>query len=599
MRRAPASSPNSLAASRLSRVVLLALTLVATSAQAAPPVPTAPPTTTDPTINRAKELFHRGVVLFEAGDMERALELFFQSRGAYPSLQNTSNVAICLDRLGRYDEALELYEQLLTEFNQGLQPGETETLTRAMTTLRTRVGNVWIAADVAGAQVVVDGRARATLPLVVPIRVLPGTRVVRVIKDGYITRETRTDVIVNAETKVEVHLEPLANAGLLRIEDSVSATRLFVDGTVVGTTPWEGTLGPGRHVVWTQKEDLGTAPKEVVVVQGQKAIVAVEASALGAELAVDAEPASASLAVDGVDVAVGRWRGRLPLGVHRVSSSESGYHALAVAVESSAAATAPVRLRLIVDPGHPRWPRSAPGHPFFEAVGGYLLAPRLASDAEVNCSSCPSSALAHGLIAGLRGGYRFPAGVSLALMGGYLRAASTFSRTLPSSAPTTEHPTLAYDLTDHLVVHGPFGAFGVGYQRALGARFALSAHAMVGAAMSSGRDVADVAVVSGSERIAATVVDSDPVSTAGVLLLEGDVGATMRVGDWDLGLAVAALGLLLQGPPLDGRSVAIAYDPTCTAGSLACVASGTPLPDERAHGRTIALSPLFSIGRSF
>src|SRR5262249_9943502 len=60
----------------------------------------------------AKELFNRGLRLLDAGDLSRALEYFLRSRALSPGKGNTANAAYCLDRLGRFDEALELYEEL-------------------------------------------------------------------------------------------------------------------------------------------------------------------------------------------------------------------------------------------------------------------------------------------------------------------------------------------------------------------------------------------------------------------------------------------------------------------------------------------------------
>ncbi|MBM4377042.1 MAG: hypothetical protein FJ095_18320 [Deltaproteobacteria bacterium] len=553
----------------------------------------------NPAVEEAKQLFRNGVALFEAGDLERALELFYRSRAAFPSVQNTSNAAICLDRLGRYDEALELYEQLLTEFKAGLGPDEVAALAPAMTALRARVANLWISADVAGASVVVDGRARATLPLVVPIRVLPGKRVVRVIKDGFKPSELRPELTVGVEQRLEVSLAPLADAGLLRIEDRLPGTTLFVDGAEVGVTPWEGTLGPGRHLVWTRRGDEGTAPKEVVVVQGQKAVVAVASERLGLETSLEVVPATATLAIDGVVVGTGRFRGRLPIGPHAATGEEPGYRPGKVAFDSALDGRRPPTLALTVDSAHPRWPRGPEGVGFVEALGGYALAPRLGADAATRCVVCPSLPLAHGLVGALRGGYRFPVGVALELTAGYLRLESSFERTVAPSSPPVSRPELAYLVSDRLRVDGPFAVVGVGYRRGLGTRFALGGRVFVGGMFSRAVDPAEVTLAAGDDRLEASLSDATPRSTGGVLVTGGDLTGTLRFGAYELGLSLTAMVLPLGGPTLNGRTVSIPIVAGCASGDLGCIPSGAPFDDERAHSNALIVSPALSFGRTF
>ncbi|MBI4700565.1 MAG: hypothetical protein HY744_05280, partial [Deltaproteobacteria bacterium] len=89
-----------------------------------PPGPTAaepagqPEPPPDPKLAEAKRLFFSGNELRLAGDYQRALDYYLESRALMPSVANTKNAAICLDELGRYDEALELYEDLITRFRE-------------------------------------------------------------------------------------------------------------------------------------------------------------------------------------------------------------------------------------------------------------------------------------------------------------------------------------------------------------------------------------------------------------------------------------------------------------------------------------------------
>ena len=58
-------------------------------------------------LKKAKLLFRKGNAMRKAGDCERALFFFRQSRQAMAGVPNIVNAALCLEELGRYDEALE------------------------------------------------------------------------------------------------------------------------------------------------------------------------------------------------------------------------------------------------------------------------------------------------------------------------------------------------------------------------------------------------------------------------------------------------------------------------------------------------------------
>jgi hypothetical protein len=180
-------------------VVLLLLAAPAAHAEAAPPPD-------DAKLAEAKALFRRGVELLDVEDAEHALLWFVRSRATVPSGRNTANAAICLERLGRYDEALAMFEELYAKYISDLGEADRTTILPVMQALRGKVGNLAITADVDGASVEVDGRARGRLPLAGRLRVNAGKHVVRVLKDGYEAVEVTVDVAGGGSTPVDVKL---------------------------------------------------------------------------------------------------------------------------------------------------------------------------------------------------------------------------------------------------------------------------------------------------------------------------------------------------------------------------------------------------------
>ena len=94
------------------------------------------------------------------GDTERALELYLKSRAVAPSVPNTLNAAVCLRELGRFDEALELYEDLVTKFRDEITAEERTNIAAEMTSLRTKVGSIDVQANVDGAEAALKGERK-------------------------------------------------------------------------------------------------------------------------------------------------------------------------------------------------------------------------------------------------------------------------------------------------------------------------------------------------------------------------------------------------------------------------------------------------------
>ena len=91
--------------------------------EAEAPAPAPPPApAVDPKKEKAKELFLAGNRLRKAGDCQRAAELYRKSRRLVTTMGNTRNEAVCLRKLGRIDEALDLYGLLLERFADRLSP---------------------------------------------------------------------------------------------------------------------------------------------------------------------------------------------------------------------------------------------------------------------------------------------------------------------------------------------------------------------------------------------------------------------------------------------------------------------------------------------
>ncbi|MEO5730013.1 MAG: PEGA domain-containing protein [Byssovorax sp.] len=598
--------------SRRGGLLALLLALVAGSAPARaeePPAAAADAEATTPAerLALAKDLFRKGVTLLQADDVERALEYFLRSRAAQASAKNTGNAAICLSRLGRYDEALEMYEELLLHFSTDLDAEDRATLVPAMSALRDAVGGVALSANVDGL-VVIDGRARGKLPFSAPVRVLGGKHTIRIFKEGYVAYEARVDVPIRGTITVDALLAPLSGAGLLRVDDAANAGfEVVVDGATVGRVPWEGTLGLGRHLVWIRKGNRGSAPSSVAILEGQTALAQLPVSDLGPPLRIDTAPPTASLAIDGVILGRGSWEGRLPIGGHRVVGSEDGYYtrAIALVVQNSSLTSERVRVALVVDPGSSRWPRSSRGSPFGNLFGAYLVGASLRSDAERGCPArCSSATPVNGGLVGLRAGFRFNRGFAPELSIGFASFGAQLTRderTTFYSRQARSTVTVSYELNDRLRVAGVF--LGTGASTWIPLRYDVGFLARVTAGMLFARSmdpITGTATTDGQAKATITVSERDEALPKVIGFVLPELGAEARFGALRVGLTIGAAFFPALGPRFKHENTGVS--PRCEASNpiaVGCAPTTNLLAGERAFGPFMLWSPQLSLGYAF
>ena len=562
------------------------------------------PTPSPDALAEAKELNRRGVALLEAGDVERALEHFRKSRALYPSGKNVTNEAICLRKLKRYDEALEAYELVFTQYAGDLAGDDRAALAPAMAELREKLGDLWVSSNVEGsATVLVDGTPRATLPLAGPIRVMAGERVIRVVRSGYETYETRLKIDAQGAVTVDAKLEPLRQVGQLRVEDADGKpATVLVDGVEMGPAPWEGLLQPGAHVVWTRRGELGSAPQAVTVVASQIALVRPLAFPLGPELHVEAEPRSARIEIDGVGLGTGAWTGRLPEGKHSIKVLEEGYFTETESIESSAGQGVLNRtLRLGIDPDHPRWPKPPSGNFWLGAFGGFSGSGGIGAGAAEDCSPrCTNHPWAYGGMGGVRGGFRFPVGISIELGGGYWWLGTHIERVLHDQfeAGGTRH-TVTYHVDDSISVRGPFFELSHSYRVPLGKVLSFQSRLGIGLLFAAASDdLQGTASTTGPE--SPIILGNRDTERAVALFVMPELGAEAKLGPVDIGVTLGLAIFPLTGPTFPNQPFSVT--PThnqADPGDVGNAGGSRVVADERAYGIFALWVPQLSLSHTF
>jgi hypothetical protein len=536
----------------------------------------------------AKRYFEQGESLRTAGKYQAALEAYQKSRLLVPRPSNTLNVAVCLFNLGRLDEAYEFFEEALTKFPEAsISKDVRDAAKGSMTTIETKVGRIDVSANVDGT-LVIDGRNRGKVPLAAPLRVMPGKRVVRVLRDGFETFEQTVEVKVGETTTIDAKLNPLTSAGRLRVEgeSSLDGATLTVDAAVVGTLPWEGTLAPGTHVCTVAKGDVGTGPALANVIVGQTVKITLVGKPLGPERRFVADPATADLSIDGIAVGKGRFQGRLPVGAHVIEAREPGYVNGRTSLTVDASDSSDFTLTLKVDEAHPRWRSGKVAGRFGgEIFAGYAKASTFGNDATwcADTTTCTRTTAPTGFRAGVGGLYELQGGLAVYARAGWMQFSGKISRQFPSTFKDNisgNNVATTYDFAEDLSVSGPFAGLGIGYRLKLGGAFDLNGRVLIDAAFVGVRDTVTGTGSGGGRTLAVATIGSGSTSRGLMLDVVPEIAAGYSFGPVRVSLGVAFPISLIDGPAVATKETAVS----------------DPSADKLGHRQAIDNAPIVSLG---
>jgi len=271
-----------------------------------------------------------------------------RTRGAMASVAST------LKLLGRYDESLELFEQILREFKDLPGPFATK-INSEMVELNAMMGTLVLTGEVPkDASVFIDDRLRGKLPLLEPIRLSRGIRTIRIQKERFPAIIRTEDIRSGIENRINVAV--FARYGYVSIREKHNWPLLVeIDGKDVGTSPWEGLVEAGRRRIrlhgfvdvdalitcdvpdYRVGQEQAATDSSIKVVSSVSTVpidlyeetsLVLKAIDVDTFLRIESTPDNAIVMIDYTQVGMTPWRGRLPLGQHVVEVNAAGYNAV-------------------------------------------------------------------------------------------------------------------------------------------------------------------------------------------------------------------------------------------------------------------------------
>lgn len=550
-------------------------------------------------------LFEQGQALQVEGHYERALERYQRSRVLVRGFGNTFGVANCLETLGRLDEALELYQEVVRDFPQHLSDTNRAQIGASIGTLSEKTGALEISTNAEDVGLIIDDARRTRIRSGQRIHLMPGEHSIEVTSNGYYS----TSFVARVEpSKVEsrrVKLIPVGAFVRITIDEASGKTveealarkvRVLVDGGSVGTAPWEGSVVPGEHIVQLEGEGMGSAPTRVEAIVRAEQIIALRLVP-AAKVAVAADREEATIEWGSLRLGRESWSGTLPVGEYTITATAPGFQRASLRLR--VALNADNRLRINLEKDRTFW---------VGAVAGAAYAPTLNSGPEEACPDrCTNHLGAFGGTGGARAGFTLASGWSFDLQGGVLGLYASFARIETNDFLLGgQTVTAAYAVKDKLLVWGPH--WGVGVGRVFWKRRAFDAVLRLGVDIMYMRSHD---AVEGTMREGGVTTTISPAGFAGErfqptargdygFFFSAEVAARMKVGPLRFGAGLAASVFVTKGPNLGiGYAVPTAPEKCPEDISVHCLPATNIFRDEVAYRPFFAFSPRLTMQYEF
>jgi len=241
------------------------------------------------------------------------------------------------------------------EIWQDVKDNEKATLTPVLTAVvKPKLGVVVIDADVADAEVLLDGNVVGTTPISVK-DVIEGLHVIEVRKEPAIPWKQTIQVIDGQQTKVRAELKSTigGQGGIIKVLSNVAGAHVYLDGVDMGAVPVEiKDVKAGEHIIEVKATGYITRDEPVTVNAGSSTVLKLDLNPEAkteARIKVSSAVPNADVFIDGASV--GKVPVDMPIaaGEHFVIVSLDGYKTFeaTVRVDPGQTQTVPAVLKAV------------------------------------------------------------------------------------------------------------------------------------------------------------------------------------------------------------------------------------------------------------
>lgn len=197
----------------------------------------------------ARAAYDGAKLLFEDGDAAGALAKFQRAHELSGDPRLLWNMAVCEKELRHYARAARYVASYLETGAGKLSAESRQSAEGTRDALRAFYSELSLEGVPPGSRVSVDGASVGTAPLTGPVPVDLGRRRIRVEAPGFEAFEQQLDVPGATPMSLKVTLTPAKTSGVLHVSSSGAQDVIAIDGKVVGSRDWQGSLPAGEHLV--------------------------------------------------------------------------------------------------------------------------------------------------------------------------------------------------------------------------------------------------------------------------------------------------------------------------------------------------------------
>ena len=207
------------------------------------------------------------------GDYEAAIASFLSALELKQDADAVYNIAKSYERLARYEEAIDSYERYLELAPKASDRADVEaTIKRLRKAIRDRYQDLSVSSVPAGADIYLDDPAAGQIGQTnFTTKVTPGPHTLYLELNGYEPVKREFVMPDDKPLSLDFQLKELENVGELAIEVNEPGARIFVDGAIVGLSPYgqKKKLEQGTHQVQVELPGYFRYSEEVKVAKNE------------------------------------------------------------------------------------------------------------------------------------------------------------------------------------------------------------------------------------------------------------------------------------------------------------------------------------------